>query len=312
MTDLPSARRCPACGAANHPDRELCGTCAADLDDGSTLPKAVDPRLERSPGATWTGRDRAAPGRPDPRHRGVGRSWTVALAVVLGVALVVVGLTLVGVGPFATGPDVPAASFDAGRYGSDTSPLALRDIATRSTREEVDGRSVDPSMMVDDDPATAWRSEGSPLGASDGPNETIDLQLTEPGWVSRIVVRNGDHHDADAYADTARIQEARVVLDGGVAVPVFLQDLGLQEQAIEFPEPLLTTAVRIEVRRVFTGGEFDDLAVSDLRLEGWAATPEDAELAQRRARARPATGPPNAVGRLPLAATGPRGQLSYA
>ena len=144
--------------------------------------------------------------------------------------------------------------------------------------------------MVDDDPTTAWNSDGSQL--EDGVGETIDLFLAEPAWVQRLVIDNGFQRDADTYADNARIRRALLQLDGGEQVTIRLEDLGLQRQAIELPEPVLTTTVRLEVTEAFPGDTYADLAVSDLELHGWTAVGQDAEIAQDRAevdRAAPRT-----------------------
>lgn len=277
MPDDPSSRACPACGADNHGDRELCIACGADLDDGQAPPR----QRGVQPGAVPS---------DDDRVRGRGGLLWVVLAILLGIAVVIVGLGFAGIGPFARGgPLLPGADFDADAYTSEAEAIVVSDIATDTALEEFDGRPAGVSSMADGDPATAWRSEGAATPDEDGEGgEVIDLVLADPAWVSRIVLRNGDHLDPEAYVDASRLREARIVFDGGVSVLVDLQDAGLQEQEIELPEPQLTSVVRIEIREVFLGSEYEELALSSIELEGWAATDEDAEVAARRAELRPA------------------------
>jgi hypothetical protein len=274
--DGPATRTCSNCGAPNSSQRELCGRCGADLDTGE-LAARPDPRPYPPPAAE----------EDDPVRR-----WAAPVLAVLGVvALLVLGLALAGLGPFDRGPAVPEARFDAQRYDDDGERLPLSDIATRSTLPPQGGGSFAADRMVDDDPATAWNSDGGGEGPEHGIGERIDVVLAEPAWIGRIVVANGDQRDPDTYAANARVKRAQVTLDGGITFVVNLLDEGLGEQAVEFREPVLTTSLRIEVLDSFPGDTHPDLAISDLAFEGWPADARDVELAEQRADARAATGP---------------------
>jgi hypothetical protein len=272
----PAIRACRNCGAPNSARRELCGRCGADLDTGELTarpePRPYPPTVVEE---------------DDPVRR-----WAAPVLAVLGVAaLLMLGLALAGLGPFDRGPTVPEARFDAQRYDEDGERLPLSDIATRSTLPPQGGASFAADRMVDDDLSTAWNSDGGGDGPEHGIGEVIDVVLAEPAWIGRIVVANGDQRDPDTYAANARVKRAQVTLDGGITFVVNLLDEGLGEQAVEFREPVLTTSLRIEVLDTFPGDTHPDLAISDLAFEGWPADARDAELAGRRADARPATGP---------------------
>jgi hypothetical protein len=272
-----ASRRCPSCGAPNSPRRELCGRCGVDLETGVSPPRAAEDE-QPSPA-------RRAGAATSQRHRTQG--WLIGLGGLAVVVAVVVGLTLAGLGPLAGAPSLPEADFETDVYGDEPEVLVLSDIATSSALEPSGGETYDATQMVDDDPTTAWNSDGSQ--AEHGVGETIDLFFADPVWVQRLVFDNGFQRDAESYADNARIRRADVLLDGGERLSIRLEDLGLQRQAIELPEPLLTTTVRIEVTETFPGDTYPDLAVSDIALEGWPARGEDVEVAQERAeRARAA------------------------
>lgn len=274
-----ATRDCPACGAPNSPRRELCGRCGADLETGVSPPRAQDtdapapPRTSRSP-------------QRHPRPPG----WLVVGAGAVVVAGVLGGLALAGLGPFAPGSDLPEATFAADVYGERAAELPLSDIAAATAHESGGGEDYGARRMVDGDPATAWNNDGDVN--EHGVGERIDLYLADPAWVGRIVVDNGFQRDAEAYADNARISRAELVLDGGQRYSVRLDDLGLQRQAIELPEPQLTTTVRLEVTEVFEGDTYQDLAVSEIVLEGWTARGEDLVVAETRADRRRAVPPP--------------------
>jgi hypothetical protein len=283
------SRTCPSCAAANPPTRELCATCGAGLDDG-----IVPPTLVR----------RDVPDPPTvPRRRRSHARWLVPIAGGAAlVAVLVLALTLAGLGPLASGPDVPAADFDESAYTEDAAPLAVTDIATRTVSPQADAEAA--VAMADGDTTTAWRSSGDVDETSDV-LETIDLVFAGPAWVERIEVANGDQLDRDAYDASSPLREVRITFDGGVVVDAELLDIGLQRQAIRLPGPTLTTVVRIDVlQRV--AGPHDELAVSELTPVGWPAAGDDVDVAGRRAEVDPATGPAGPT--LPLGA-GRRGLL---
>ena len=267
-------RSCPSCGGPNSASRELCGRCGADLDTGTMPPRADG----RSP-------DPAPPSaRPE-------RGWLgPALLVLVVLVLLVGGLAAAGVGPFGDEvAAVPAADFDVQAYAGDPRRLPVAEVATRSTLPPAGDTTHEASFMVDDDPASAWNSDGSVEAVAGGVGEQIELVLEEPAWVARLVIRNGAQRDADAYAASGRIQRAQVTLDGGVVLLVNLLDEGLAAQAVDLTEPVLTTGLRIEVLDVFPGDLHPDLAVSDLALHGWTAAGDDVELAHERAEGQPFT-----------------------
>jgi hypothetical protein len=283
------SRTCPSCAAANPPTRELCATCGAGLDDGVVPPTPVR---------------RDAPDPPTvPRRRRSHARWLVPIVggAVL-IAVLVLALTLAGLGPLASGPDVPTADFDGSVYADDAAPLTITDIATRTTSQDADAEAA--VAMADGDTTTAWRSSGELEETSDL-LETIDLVLDGSAWIERIELANGDQFDRDAYDASSPLREVRITFDGGVVVDAELLDIGLRRQAIRLPEPALTTVVRIDVlQRV--PGPHDQLAVSELTPIGWPAAGDDVDVAARRAEADPATGPVGPA--LPLGA-GRRGLL---
>jgi hypothetical protein len=268
-------RSCPSCGAPNSPRRELCGRCGADLETGGTLPRSSGRSPERAP--------------DEPLGEYAGRRWLpTVFGLVLVAGLIVLGLGLAGLGPFAQQVGMPSAEFDPTAYPDDAEGLLLSDIAARTTLESRGDEDFSAAQMVDDDPDTAWNSDGSQL--EHGVGEVVDLFLAEPAWVERVVVTNGFQRDSDTYAANARLKRAAITFDGGERIVTNLLDLGLERQAVELPEPLLTTTIRIEVLETFPGDTHPDLAVSDLELQGWTALGDDAEVAGERAEVDRAAG----------------------
>lgn len=263
------SRPCPACGADNPPGRELCGVCGVDLHSGATLPTPTRREAPDPP---------RAEDRPVEHHR-----WVVPLvAVLVGAALLVAGLTYAGFGPLADAPDVPPADFDESRYAGDAAPLAVANVAASQA-----AGSHPATGAADGDPATAWRTEPGAATPTDDREvlAVLEVGLTEPGWVDRVVVRTGDQQDPDAYADAARPRQVRMVTDAGEVVLADLLDLGLEAQEVRFPEPRLLGELRLEILEVFLGSGEGVLALSEIELSGWTADAEDAELARQREEA---------------------------
>ncbi len=274
------ARACPSCGAFNVTHREMCRRCGVDLETGHRLPW---PEPDPDPAAAAA----ALIDRPHPRR------WLLAVvAVLVGAGLLLLGLYLAEVGPFADGPSVPDAEFAAARYADEPSSLLLTDVATMTTRPPDGDRTFIAAHMVDDTPETAWRSDGLQDGVDpDVPLEIVDLILAEPAWVDHLLIRNGDQFDLEAYEREGRARQVRATFDGGRSYLLHLLDEGRGQQIVELPEPALTTMVRLEVLDVFPGSDSDGIGISDLELRGWPALEGDVVLARERADALPADAP---------------------
>lgn len=105
--------------------------------------------------------------------------------------------------------------------------------------------------------------------------------------MSHVVIANGDQHDESSFAVAARVERLRLRFDGGRVRTAVLLDLpGRQEVALD--EPMLTTAVRLEILSEFPGADGRGVALSDVDLFGWPADEQDRTLATRRAAIQPA------------------------
>ncbi len=271
-----ASRRCPSCGAVNPRVRELCRACGLDLDPDERTSVAPRPPSR-------------VPQRRRPRRR--RRWWVPLLAVVVAIPAVVVTVLFVAeLGPFSAPQEQPLepVPFPADRYPARGEALALSDVATLTSAPPEGDRVFRPEGMVDGDPTTAWRSD--PAARPAGAPETIDLLLERPAWVTAIAISNGDHHDRLAYERAGRIRRATLVFDGDVRITAQLRDLGRQRQLLSLEEPMLSTAVRLQLEEVVPGQVNPAAAVSSVEVRGHPADEQDAALAQARAERRPATG----------------------
>lgn len=267
------AMRCPSCGTPNDAVREVCRACGVDLQSGEEL---TQPRATPDPFTT-------APVLPRRRR---ARWWLPLLAVLAVAGAVLVGLSVVGIGPLAPAPELPSAAFRPERYAEGAiDDLPLAELATLTARPAEAGRGFDRDQLADEDLATAWHAD--PAARPDGRLETVELFLDEPGWVSHVVIANGDQHDEASFSAAARVERLRLRFDGGRVRTAVLLDLpGRQEVTLD--EPMLTTAVRMEVLSEFPGADGRGVALSDVDLRGWPADEQDRALAARRAEVQPA------------------------
>lgn len=263
---------CPACRVANAADRVLCGRCGQDLLEPAA-PEAV------APAGDVGGR----------RRRRLPVAWILPVLAVAATVLVVGAvLALLEVGPFAVEEELPEAAFQPAVYADEPVVLALSDVATLTERDADDERSFAATNLVDNTTFTSWIGDADALPSST--NEMVDLFLAEPAWITAIVLANGDHLDASAYEESGRVQRAAILVDGDLRIPVTLLDQGLEPQILELEEPVLTTAVRLEILETVPGSTTDDPAISRLEVRGHPATADDAEVADERQQRRPAAG----------------------
>ena len=253
--------------------------CGLDLDlDDRT---AVPPRPPLDPG------ERVA--RRSAARRRLRALVAAVAAVVVVVGAITAGLAVAELGPFAVQEEpLEPATFVAERYPDPPEVLELSGVATLTSAPPDGDRVFSPDRLVDGDPLTAWRADATVRPPAT--DETVDVLLAAPAWVTAIAVSNGDHHDAAAYEASGRVQRAELWFDGDLVVGATLLDLGRQRQLLALEEPVLTTAVRLSLVEVLAGVQHDEPALSTVELRGYPAVDEDVPLALERAERRPAAG----------------------
>ena len=302
-TDLPPAsgrgasRSCSSCGAVNARGRELCVACGLDLD--------LDDRTAVAPRPPLDAGERVA--RRSAARRRLRALVAAAAAGLVVVGAITAGLALAELGPFAVEePPLEPVAFVAERYPGQPAVLELSGVATLTSAAPAGDRVFSPDRMVDADPLTAWRADA--MVRPPATDETVDVLLAAPAWVTAIALSNGDHHDPAAYEASGRVQRAELWFDGDLVVGATLLDLGRQRQLLALEEPILTTAVRLSLVEVLAGVRYDEPALSSVELRGYPATDDDVALALERAERRPAAGvlvttveqgPPSVLPRLP-------------
>lgn len=228
-SEPPALVACPRCGAVNAASRPRCGRCGRD----PAAPLGVDEEVDERPAASHEGRPAAL----------------LLVTLLAGLAMVGVLFTILsarGIGPFA-GP------VDA-RH--EPAPDVLDVVWTRASS------TVSPSgeapNLVDDDPTTAWQA-----ATGRGRQPWVELGLASPSPVGRLLVWNGHQH-GDAYAEHGRAARLRLEIGQRSFVADVVDVSG--PQAIDLPEPVTASRVRLTVVRTRPGARYADVAISGVQL----------------------------------------------
>jgi F5/8 type C domain len=225
---------CPRCGAAGGEDANFCVRCGLRLRDDGGLGAGDDAPVERE--------------------------TSVALLAVTALAALLIGGVLAtllgarGIGFLAS----PQASEPAG-----AGPVRLDVSAVTVSSALPPAGAVDygSENLVDGEPTTAW-NEGA---AGDGTGEWVEVALTGPADISRVLLWNGYQKGA-AFDTNNRVAELRLELSGMPFVAPLLDVEG--PQAIKLPQPVRADRVRLVIERVYPGNRYNDAAISDLEIYG--------------------------------------------
>lgn len=261
--------RCPVCSEDNHAEREVCATCGVDLETGEVLPVAGGPAgsVRRSV--------LTSDGTVAVLHHVRDRVTIVLVVLVVTFGLVVAGLALTASGPFTPEVVLPPVPFAADEHPGEPVDLEMTFLEAPS-----DGPGDEALAMVDDDPRTSWTSPS--IDDDEGLDVPIVIELAEPAWVSRLVVLNGDHRDADAHDLSGRVRRLILIMDGSRRIAVDLIDIGLAGQVIDLPEPELTTRIEIHIVEAATLGPTGGVTLAEIGVLGWIAGPDDRAVALSR------------------------------
>lgn len=253
---------------------EVDGTDATD--DRSASARVVDLLRGTTPGDTQP-LDPVTPSAVEPKALRARPVLVVTLSgLLLGASVGVIAAFGLGSQEDPTGPTVTTVSFEPASYPGEASAVTVSSVGATTFLPPAGDNRYEPDLVLDDDPTTAWNSDGTVR--VDGVGEIVTVSLDEPSWITSLELANGYQRDDVRFLANARIARATIVFDGGVRLGVVLLDqTGFQR--VPLPEPVLTTSLRIEVTETFPGDTYDDLAVSELRVFGYTATGDDREAA---------------------------------
>jgi hypothetical protein len=237
---------CPSCGATNAASRRRCGRCGAGLDEDGAELTASSPDDGEVPA-------------DDETDQGTPLAFVVAVGVA---ALALLGVILTILWASGIGPDDEQVE-------EEEEVLAVSSVRASSTRPPSRGRRFDPDHLVDEDPVTSWRESAS----GEGVGEWVELELEGTREVSRLLVWNGDQAPG-RHSATGRVGRLRIELGDRIFTADLLDVRG--PQAVDLPQTVEASSVRLTILEVVPGTVHDDVALSGVQVRGPPARTADA------------------------------------
>lgn len=228
-------RECPRCGASNAASRRVCGRCHSTLDETAVL---AEPDL--------------TPTLP-PAAEGDSPRLLLFVTLVAGFVIVAVLLTLLG----ARGIGIlrpPRAAVPP----SELTRQGVARVAASSALAPAGGVGYEPANLIDGDPGTAWVAQGD-VG------EWVELTLDQQADVARLLVWNGSQRDAQ-FGERGRARTLLIDAAGRRFSVDLLDAHG--SQAINLPEPVSTTKIRLTVETAYDGDRHPGIALSEVEVHG--------------------------------------------
>ena len=226
---MPRLVACPACGAPNAASRRACGRCREPFDDGADREDTAEQPIQPEPAA-----------RENPSGLLV---LATVLAVLAGLAVLVAILSARGIGPLAT---------DSGDVLGNAEVAEIVSVRASSERRPSDEPAHSAEHVVDGSASTAWVAE-------DGGQPWVELELAEAAEVTGIVLWNGNQGD-DAFSRHDRVAQLRIETDERSFTVDLLDARG--PLAIDLPEPVPASRLRLVAEEVFSGDEIAGAALS--------------------------------------------------
>jgi hypothetical protein len=235
---------CNRCGYRNDAERTRCERCGAELRNVWPVSRVL----------------------PPPEHVRAGprrsRAWIAVLAAVLAVvALVALVAFLLLRGRGDSAPSGAAPRSAGGQVPAGLVPVSLAGVRATASSTNPEAR-FKTANMLDGDRQTMWQSDGAKLDGNVG----VKVTFTFPGPVplARVTVVNGAAIDETSYAENERVAAMLVHTEAGTTAWQLADSADPQSLALK-PGP--TTAVTFEIKEVYAGRKWPDLALTDVSFD---------------------------------------------
>jgi hypothetical protein len=257
---------CQACGDVNPDKRTYCQRCGERLPEPGSLGPPAAPLPPPSP---------YQPG-PYPQQRPLNRK--VLLTLLVAVLLIIVGVVFAA----TRGGDKPPA---AGGSGSPTGGTTTEPSGTQTT-EPANPTKIDPGTIdaeasselpptqgltygigntLDDNPSTAWNSNGEEVGT--GAGQVLTYRFPDKVHLVRIDLVNGYAKSDKSFSQNGRIKAVAITTDAGTFEVTLADSKDPQNVQQDFG---VTDSVSLRVISVYKGTAYPDLGLTEIAFQ---ATP---------------------------------------
>jgi hypothetical protein len=162
----------------------------------------------------------------------------------------------------ATSGSSSGTTSEGGVTSSTLAPTAIRPTSAlaSSTLEGTSTNSYRVTNLLDGDLTTAWNegAEGPGIG------EWIQFEFSQSTKLARIEIANGYQKDGERFEGNPRVESMKVEYSNGTTQLVDLLDV-MDFQAIT-PTIQPVEWVRLSIVSVYAGEEWDDTALSEVRI----------------------------------------------
>src|SRR5680860_849023 len=161
----------------------------------------------------------------------------------------------------ATGNETTASAETSSSEGL-LAPLAADASSALSPQT---GNTYGPENMLDSNMATAWNEGAS--GPGDG--EWVRFHFSEPVVITRLEIANRYQKDLPRFQGNGRIRLLRIQTGEGAPLTAKLADsLGYQSVGLS-TNALATTELTLTIVSVYPGDNWEDAAISGLKIYGY-------------------------------------------
>lgn len=115
--------------------------------------------------------------------------------------------------------------------------------------------------LLDDNPKTNW-AEGVP---GNGEGEYVDFEFVTEELVAGFVIAAGNHSSDEFYDKNARPKGIVLTFSDGSTKEFALKDVK-REQTVFFNTAIPTKSIRLTIRSVYPGSEWEDTVISEFSV----------------------------------------------
>lgn len=116
--------------------------------------------------------------------------------------------------------------------------------------------------LFDGSNQTAW-VEDIP---GNGMGEWVEFDFNDAYTLSGVEITNGYQKSETTYLNNGRVEWLKFTFSDGSSYETFLDDAYGTSQRVDFPTPVDTTSLRIEIISVYPGALYQDTCITEIRM----------------------------------------------
>lgn len=127
------------------------------------------------------------------------------------------------------------------------------------------GITYGPNNLFDGDKTTAWVEGADGCGTS----EWVTVACEGNKTIKALLIRNGYQKSEEVYNNNCRVKDAVAVFEDGSRENFRLEDNYGKEQHVVFSKPHPGDGVKIMIKSVYPGVDYDDTCISEIEFSDY-------------------------------------------